>query len=171
MYPLWNNAIGQWLSQVILIKSTAQPSTGWRGTAIGTPDWSRMSTVEIHADTWDFGFTMWFDRVGFNLPSSSFGVSLAAANLANEKFDAFWNMGQNSAATPPPTGTAQRDTFDESIARRAAIEALLTPPRFEIGVRSDVPAVVNRHDDMADGDSDFEDIDAAFAGLVSSLSA
>ncbi|RIK74399.1 MAG: hypothetical protein DCC67_16630 [Planctomycetota bacterium] len=67
-YPLWNDARGAWRSHAIDVKSTAQPATGWRGTAIGTPDWSRMSTVEIHADTWDFGFTLWLDRAGFNLP-------------------------------------------------------------------------------------------------------
>ena len=73
-YPLWNDALGTWLSQSIPIKSTAQPATGWRGTAIGTPDWSRMRTVEIHADTWDSGFTLWFDRVGFNLPAGDFNL-------------------------------------------------------------------------------------------------
>jgi hypothetical protein len=66
--PLWNDARGTWISSTIPIKSTAQPATGWRGTAKGTPDWSRMRTVEIHADTWDAGFTLWFDAVGFNLP-------------------------------------------------------------------------------------------------------
>jgi hypothetical protein len=67
-YPLWSDARGQWISETIPIKSTAQPATGWRGAANGTPDWTRMRTVEIHADTWDHGFTLWFDRVGFNLP-------------------------------------------------------------------------------------------------------
>jgi hypothetical protein len=67
-YTLWNDARGRWLSQTIPIKSSAQPATGWRGTARGTPDWSRMRTVEIHADTWDAGFTLWFDGMNFNLP-------------------------------------------------------------------------------------------------------
>jgi hypothetical protein len=67
-HVLWNDALGRWLPVSIDIKSTTQPATGWRGTAKGTPDWSRMRTVEIHADTWDAGFTLWFDRMGFNLP-------------------------------------------------------------------------------------------------------
>jgi hypothetical protein len=67
-YVLWNDARNTWLSQTIAVKSTALPLTGWRGTAIGTPDWTRIRTVEIHADTWDFGFSLWFDRMGFNLP-------------------------------------------------------------------------------------------------------
>jgi hypothetical protein len=67
-HPLWNDARGRWLAGSIPIKSSAQPATGWRGTARGTPDWSRMRTVELHADTWDAGFTLWFDGVGFNLP-------------------------------------------------------------------------------------------------------
>jgi hypothetical protein len=68
LYPRWSDARGLWLSETIPIKSTAQPATGWRGTSNGTPDWSRMRTVEIHADTWDFGFTLWFDRMSFNVP-------------------------------------------------------------------------------------------------------
>jgi hypothetical protein len=67
-YPLWNDARGQWLPIEIDVKNTAQPNTGWRGQAQGTPDWSRMRTVEVHADTWDQGFSMWFDRFGFNMP-------------------------------------------------------------------------------------------------------
>lgn len=67
-FPLWSEAIGQWIAEAIPIKSTDQPATGWRGTPIGSPDWSRMSTVELHADTWDFGFTLWFDRMGFDVP-------------------------------------------------------------------------------------------------------
>ena len=65
-YPLWNDGINRWLTWEIPIKSTAHPD--WRGTANGTPDWSRIRTVEIHADTWDFGFTLWFDRMWFDLP-------------------------------------------------------------------------------------------------------
>ncbi len=65
-YALWNDARGQWISETIDIKSSAQPDTGWRATQIGTPDWSRMRTVEIHADTWDSGFALWFDAVGFD---------------------------------------------------------------------------------------------------------
>jgi hypothetical protein len=67
-FPLWSDARGQWLSVSIPIKLTDQPATGWRGTANGTLDWTRIRTVEIHADTWDHGFTLWFDRMGFNVP-------------------------------------------------------------------------------------------------------
>lgn len=64
-YPIWNDAGGAWLHQSIAIKSLNQPATGWRGTATGTVDWSRIRTVEIHSDTWDAGFTLWFDGVSF----------------------------------------------------------------------------------------------------------
>ncbi|MEX2316831.1 MAG: hypothetical protein WD669_06755 [Pirellulales bacterium] len=90
-YPIWNDARGAWLAQTIAIKSGAQPATGWRGTAIGTPDWSRMRTVEIHADTWDSGFSLWFDRVGFNLPvsvtSASFNVATTPRHRLTLVFD------------------------------------------------------------------------------------
>jgi hypothetical protein len=81
-HSLWNDARGRWLAGSIPIKSSARPATGWRGTAAGTPDWSRMRTVEIHADTWDFGFMLWFDGVGFNLPVSVTGAALQEAESA-----------------------------------------------------------------------------------------
>jgi hypothetical protein len=59
--PLWNDARDQWMTVDIALHPTNQPATGWRVTEVGTPDWSLMQSVEIHADTWDFGFTLWFD--------------------------------------------------------------------------------------------------------------
>jgi len=101
-FPLWNDARGAWRSQTINIKSTAQPSTGWRGTAIGTPNWTRMSTVEIHADTWDSGFSLWFDRVGFNLPIVN-GDYTNDQVVDGSDFLA-WQRALSSSAIPPGSG-------------------------------------------------------------------
>ena len=90
-YVLWNNARDQWLDVSIPIKSDAQPATGWRSVNPGTFDWSRIKSVEIHADTWDAGFTLWIDRAGFNLPikvsSASFEQTDSGHQVALE-FDA-----------------------------------------------------------------------------------
>jgi hypothetical protein len=64
-YTLWSDARGSWLSVDIPLDAADRPSTGWRRTGRGAPDWSRIRTVEIHADTWDSGFTLWFDDMHF----------------------------------------------------------------------------------------------------------
>jgi len=33
---------------------------------VGTMSLSQVNYVEIHADTWDYGFTLWVDGVQFN---------------------------------------------------------------------------------------------------------
>jgi hypothetical protein len=79
LYNLHNDARGQWLSQQVDLKSGATPATGWRRTAVGTPDWAHMRTVELHADTWEFGFALWYDRVGFDLPVAVTSTAFATA--------------------------------------------------------------------------------------------
>ncbi|HEY3394105.1 MAG TPA: hypothetical protein VGK58_15440 [Lacipirellulaceae bacterium] len=167
-HPLWNNAIGTWLSQAIFVKSSGQPQTGWRGTAIGTPDWSRMSTVEIHADTWDSGFTLWFDRMGFNLPASGAPASLAASSFVNEDVDAFFTELDRSAPTAPSAKTSRlRGIFSDLSPRHAAILAWLAAGNFVAGERtSDAELVVLRPSTL-DEDWNYEDMDMVFQNLVS----
>lgn len=62
--PSWdilNTAIGQWREFVIPIGGDAT----WTRTAFGTPSFSQMNYLQIHADTWGSGFTLWFDGVRF----------------------------------------------------------------------------------------------------------
>ena len=131
---VWNAARGVWRSHSIAIKSTAQPSTGWRVANIGTPDWSRMRTVEIHADTWDAGFKLWFDRMGFNLPvhvvdaaasagapprhavtlefDASIGATLTPAELTVQNLDTSAIVPVAAiVVTPADDGRTQRITF------------------------------------------------------------
>ncbi len=65
---LWNDAVGRWIDVSIPMKSLTLPATGWRAINPSEFDWTRVRSVEIHADTWDAGFTLWVDRAGFNLP-------------------------------------------------------------------------------------------------------
>jgi hypothetical protein len=41
---------------------------GWNGTTHGLPDISRIQYIEIHADTWNYGFNLWVDDVRFDWP-------------------------------------------------------------------------------------------------------
>jgi hypothetical protein len=166
-YPLWNTAIGAWRSQVISIKSTAQPATGWRGTAIGTPDWSRMTTVEIHADTWDAGFSLWFDRMGFNLPAAGASVSLANGDLFRKDVDMFFDA--------PAAGVAglfqnelkhERATLVDSAQRREAFFALLASHSVELADDDSDAPIVNIHQDTVDEESEYGDVRSVFEDLL-----
>ena len=64
-HTLWNDAIDEWLAVEIPLAGQPSPQTGWRRTGDGSFDWSLVKTVEVHADTWDFGFTLWLDNVHF----------------------------------------------------------------------------------------------------------
>ena len=49
-------------------RSYSIPMTGnatWIRTQVGTPDLSDINFIEIHADTWDYGFTLYVDGVSF----------------------------------------------------------------------------------------------------------
>ncbi|MFO7905022.1 MAG: hypothetical protein R6U98_20320 [Pirellulaceae bacterium] len=63
-----NQAIGQWQSYQIPLNAPSDAANGWRRTAHGTPDLAAIQAVEIHADTWGSGFTLWVDGLGFDLP-------------------------------------------------------------------------------------------------------
>jgi hypothetical protein len=65
---LLNDARNQWRSYQIPLNAPPNTMNGWRRTTVGTPSLSDIQHLEIHADTWDFGFTLWADGVGFDLP-------------------------------------------------------------------------------------------------------
>jgi hypothetical protein len=62
--PTWdilNEAMGQWVQFVIPIAGDET----WIRTTYGTPSLSDINSIEIHADTWGYGFALWMDGVGF----------------------------------------------------------------------------------------------------------
>ena len=65
---LLNEAYHQWKYWEIPLDPSALGDEGWVRTPIGTPDLSRIQYLEIHADTWGGGFTLWFDGVSFDVP-------------------------------------------------------------------------------------------------------
>ncbi|MFQ5807326.1 MAG: hypothetical protein ACE5I3_12835, partial [Phycisphaerae bacterium] len=69
--PTWdilNQAIGQWVEFVIPIAGNAT----WQRWTFGTPALSEINYIEIHADTWGAGFTLWMDGVCFDPPLPPF---------------------------------------------------------------------------------------------------
>ncbi len=65
-----NDAVGQWVEFTIPLDPPTKP-TGWRRTTAGSPGFDHIRSVEFHADTWDSGFTLWLDGVGFDLPAAT----------------------------------------------------------------------------------------------------
>jgi hypothetical protein len=69
--PTWdilNQAIGQWVEYVIPVAGDAT----WERTTFGSPTLSQINYLEIHADTWGAGFTLWMDGVRFDPPLPPF---------------------------------------------------------------------------------------------------
>ena len=78
-YDILNDAIGQWIELEI-------PYAGdsfWTRTEVGSPDLHAVTSIEIHADTWDAGFVLWLDGLRFDraLPAPD-GVRAYAGNHA-----------------------------------------------------------------------------------------
>ena len=86
-YDLLNNARNRWQSYTIPLWTSA-PGNGWRETTFGTPDRAHITGIEIHADTWDYGFTLWVDGVSFVFPSApATGMPAVKAAADNTRAD------------------------------------------------------------------------------------
>jgi len=58
---LLNGAIGQWIECHVPLAGSAE----WLRTDAGSVSLADIHAVELHADTWDFGFTLWVDGAIF----------------------------------------------------------------------------------------------------------
>lgn len=63
-FDILNQAIGRWREFVVPINGNAT----WRRTQYGTISLSDINYIQIHADTWGEGFTLWLDGVSFYPP-------------------------------------------------------------------------------------------------------
>ncbi len=61
-----NETRGVWRSYSIPLDAPSNPVNGWGRAVHGTPSLADVHFVEIHADTWGAGFTMWVDGLGFD---------------------------------------------------------------------------------------------------------
>ncbi|MBI5837070.1 MAG: PQQ-binding-like beta-propeller repeat protein [Candidatus Eisenbacteria bacterium] len=65
-----NAAIGQWAEFNIPVAG----SGNWTRTVVGSPDISKIHYLEIHSDTWGYGFSLWADAVRFDPQPTVVGV-------------------------------------------------------------------------------------------------
>ncbi|MBI4867254.1 MAG: hypothetical protein HY816_09915 [Candidatus Wallbacteria bacterium] len=56
---LLNEARDKWIELVVPIEG----DDVWKRTTVGTPSLEEIHYFELHADTWDYGFTLWLDDV------------------------------------------------------------------------------------------------------------
>jgi hypothetical protein len=73
-----NSALDQWRSFSVPLRAADNVTNGWRRTVVGTPGLDHIATLEFHADTWGAGFSLWYDRVGFDLPVRVTSAAFAA---------------------------------------------------------------------------------------------
>ena len=65
-YDFLNDCLWQWKAQSIALDASETEDNGWRRTTVGSPDFSQIRYLEIHADTWGAGFQLGVDGVGFD---------------------------------------------------------------------------------------------------------
>jgi uncharacterized repeat protein (TIGR01451 family) len=63
-YDILNQAIGQWR----LFEVPLNGNSIWQRTTQGSVALDNIQYIEIHADTWGYGFTLWIDGLGFDPP-------------------------------------------------------------------------------------------------------
>jgi len=60
-----DETLNTWRTYAIPLNAPAPPTNGWGRTASGSPDLANIQYIEIHADTWGAGFTLWVDGLSF----------------------------------------------------------------------------------------------------------
>jgi len=75
---LLNGAIGQWIELVVPMEGDAV----WSRTEVGNVSLSDIRGIEIHADTWDYGFSLWVDGVGFEMDPAAADEAAPPLRLA-----------------------------------------------------------------------------------------
>ncbi|MFO0874537.1 MAG: hypothetical protein U0575_11280 [Phycisphaerales bacterium] len=82
---LLDDAIGAWIQLDV-------PYAGdetWTRSDVGAPNLASVQWIEIHADTWEAGFTLWIDGLAFDLPIQP--PQALRAYAGNHRVDLSWN--------------------------------------------------------------------------------
>ena len=64
LVDMLNEARGQWMEITVPIRAN---ESVWHRTLSGEMDFSMISRIEIHADTWGYGFQLWVNNVSFEM--------------------------------------------------------------------------------------------------------
>jgi hypothetical protein len=67
-------AVGKWVQFQVPIAGNST----WQRSTSGTPSLSAIEYVEIHADTWGYGFTLWIDGVNFQPNAGAYSADCNA---------------------------------------------------------------------------------------------
>jgi len=103
-YNLLNQAIGQWRSYEVPLDASSTTQTGWRRTTVGSPSLANIQFLEMHADTWDSGFTLWWDGVGFDLPPPAPADLDGDGDVDEDDLDIFESCATGPGMAGPPSG-------------------------------------------------------------------
>jgi len=145
-----NGALDQWAQFTMPLDPPVQP-TGWRRTTVGEPTFESIASVAFHADTWDAGFVLWYDAVGFDLPVTSAAptqVALLPASDTGVSSTDNLTMLDNSDAGK----TLQfevRGTVDQAVVAVYADDVEIG--RSPAGAGDTTVVVTNGQVDLADG--------------------
>jgi hypothetical protein len=104
-----NSAIGHWVEFQVPLAG----GPGWERTTSGTPTLAEVNSVEIHADTWGAGFTLWFDNVRFDPRPCAADFDGSGTRAVQDIFEFLnaWFAG-DSRADINGGGLAVQDIFD-----------------------------------------------------------
>jgi hypothetical protein len=67
-YDLLDETRGEWKSYLIPLDASPTEDNGWRRTSLGNPTLANVAQIEIHSDTWEYGFSLWIDGICFEPP-------------------------------------------------------------------------------------------------------
>ena len=139
-YDLLNQALNQWKSYEVPIYAPTNTNNGWRRTEFGTPDMAHICSIEFHADTWDYGFTLWYDGVQFTWSDGpSPKGSIRDAKLAPENSRVDIPGAIVSAAWP--------DVFYiETLDRTSGIRVEKSGHTLQAGNKADIIGLVKTND-------------------------
>jgi hypothetical protein len=107
-FDILNEAIGQWREFVI-------PLAGddvWERSESGAVSLEEINSVEIHADTWGAGFSMWLDGVRFDPPACAADWDGSGVVNSQDFFDFLTDFFNQNADLNADGVTNSQDFFD-----------------------------------------------------------
>ena len=108
-YDLLNDARGNWRSYRIPLDAPADARDGWRRTTSGTSNLTNIQFLELHSDTWEYGFTLWLDGIGFDLLPEITVLDGTAEITSGQPAPVYIGFAQQGDPPPSKTFTIRND--------------------------------------------------------------